>query len=151
MQESSDIKNYIHIAFSYLHLRQNYEKGGMFSLFICFKVIRLLLCLIYLSSHPSFTKLDQKTCGCFYQSLLMFYIFLKIFSFAFFFRAATSPSAYGGSQARDHIGATAAGLCHSHMNTGSELCPWPTPQFMEMLDPQPTERGQGWNPQPHGS
>ena len=35
------------------------------------------------------------------------------------FRAATT--AYEGSQARGRIRATAAGLCHSHSNTGSEL------------------------------
>ena len=43
-------------------------------------------------------------------------------SFFFFvfclFRAALA--AYGGSQARGPIGATAAGLPHSHSNTGSE-------------------------------
>ena len=33
------------------------------------------------------------------------------------FRAA--PTAYGGSQARHHIGAAPAGLCHSHSNEGS--------------------------------
>ena len=33
------------------------------------------------------------------------------------FRA--SLSAYGGSQARGLIGATAAGLCHSHSKAGS--------------------------------
>ena len=30
-----------------------------------------------------------------------------------------APAAYGGSQARDRIGAVAAGLHHSHSNTGS--------------------------------
>ena len=35
------------------------------------------------------------------------------------FRA--TPTSYGGSQARSPIGAVAAGLCHSHSNTGSEL------------------------------
>ena len=25
-----------------------------------------------------------------------------------------------------------------------------TPQLMAMPDPQPTEQGKGWNPQPHG-
>ena len=49
------------------------------------------------------------------------------------FRAA--PSAYGGSQARGLIGATAAGLYHSHSNTGSEPCLRPTPQLMATPDP----------------
>ena len=41
------------------------------------------------------------------------------------FRAA--PAAYGGSQAKSPIGATAAGLCQSHSNDRSK--PWlrPTP------------------------
>ena len=38
-------------------------------------------------------------------------------NFFFLFRAA--PTAYGGSQARGQIRATAAGLCHSHRNVGS--------------------------------
>ena len=57
--------------------------------------------------------------------------------------------AYGGSQARGPIGAIAAGLHHN--NAGSELYLLPTPQRMAMLDPQPTDQGQGSNPQPHGS
>ena len=48
------------------------------------------------------------------------------------------------------MGAAAAGLPHSHSNTGSELCIRPTPQFTATPDPQPTERGQGWNPCPQG-
>ena len=49
----------------------------------------------------------------------------------FFFRAA--PDTYGGSQARGRIGATAAGLRHSHIK--SEPCLRPTPQLKAMLDP----------------
>ena len=57
-----------------------------------------------------------------------------------------TPMAYGGSQARGRIIATAAGLYHSHSNAGSKLCLWPTPQVMAMLDPQPTEQGQELRP-----
>ena len=32
----------------------------------------------------------------------------------------------------------------------SELCLWPIPELMAMLDLQPTEWGQGWNLHPHG-
>ena len=42
-------------------------------------------------------------------------------------------------------------LHHRHSNTGSELHLQPIPHLMATLDPWPTERGQGWNPQPHGS
>ena len=43
--------------------------------------------------------------------------------------------AYGGSQARDQIGAIAAGLRHRHSNARSEPRLQPTPQLMAMLDP----------------
>ena len=59
--------------------------------------------------------------------------------------------AYGGSQARGQVGVTAAGLCHSHSKAGSKPCLQPTPQLTAMPDPQPTEQGQGSNPQPHSS
>ena len=44
--------------------------------------------------------------------------------------------AYGGSQARGRIGAAAAaaGLHHSHSDTGSELHLPPTPQLTASLD-----------------
>ena len=45
----------------------------------------------------------------------------------------------------------AAGLHHSHSNVGSELRLRSTPQLMATSDPEPTERGQGLNPQLHGS
>ena len=57
----------------------------------------------------------------------------NIYLFILLFRAASV--AYGGAQARDQIGATAAGLCHSHSKAGSEPHLRPTPQLMVMLDP----------------
>ena len=42
--------------------------------------------------------------------------------------------AYGSSQARGRIRAIAACLHHSHSNTRSELCLWPTPQLMATPD-----------------
>ena len=55
------------------------------------------------------------------SSFLFFFVFLP-FSMA-------TPAAYGGSQAKGLIGATAAGLCQSNSNSnaGSEPCLWPTP------------------------
>ena len=55
----------------------------------------------------------------------------------FFFAFWAIPEAYGGSQARDQIRATAAG--HSHSHDRSELHLRPTPQLMATRDPQPTE------------
>ena len=49
------------------------------------------------------------------------------FFFFVFFRAA--PAAYGSSQARGWIEATAAGLHHSHSNAEPKLCLQPTPQL----------------------
>ena len=62
-------------------------------------------------------------------SQVFFFFFFFFLSFVFcLFRAA--PMAYGCSQARDWIGAVAAGPCQSHSNTGSELCLWSTPQLI---------------------
>ena len=58
---------------------------------------------------------------------MIFYFFL------FLFRA--TPAAYGGSQARGLIGATAAGLHHSRSNVRSEPRLGPTPQLRAMQDP----------------
>ena len=57
------------------------------------------------------------------------------------FRAA--PTAYGTSQARGEIKATATVTWNP-----SRL--QPTPQLTVTPDPQPTEKGQGPNPHPHG-
>ena len=51
----------------------------------------------------------------------------------YFFKAA--PVAHGSSQARGRIRAAAAGLHHSHSNTGSETHLPPTLQLVAMPDP----------------
>ena len=67
------------------------------------------------------------------EHLFCMSFFLFFFFFVFFlFKAA--PAAYGGSQARDLIGAVAAGLHHSHNNVGSEPHLQPTPQLTAMPD-----------------
>ena len=58
-----------------------------------------------------------------------------VFGFCLF---RTTPTAYGGAQARGLIRAVAAGLHHSHSNVGSDLRLHPTPQPMAMPDPRPT-------------
>ena len=45
-----------------------------------------------------------------------------------------APTAYGGSQARGQIGATAASLHHSHSNARSEPRLWTTTQLTETSD-----------------
>ena len=59
--------------------------------------------------------------------------YLFIFLSFVFFRAALV--AYGGSQARGLVGATASSLHQSHSNARSEPHLRPTPQFMAALDP----------------
>ena len=67
---------------------------------------------------------------------MVFLIFCILFYFILFFglfKAATK--AYESSQVRGQIRATAASLCLSHSNTGSELPLRPTPQLTAMPDP----------------
>ena len=75
----------------------------------------------------------------------------KWFFFWLFLFLWATPAAYGGSQARGPIGAVPTSLCQSHSNAGSEPRLQPTPQLTATPDRQPTEQGQGPNPQPHGS
>jgi len=44
------------------------------------------------------------------------------------------PTAYGSSQARGPIRATAASLRYSHSDVGSEPCLFPIPQLIATLD-----------------
>ena len=48
---------------------------------------------------------------------------------------AAALEAYGGSHAKGLIGATAAGLYHSHSNARYKLHLRPIPQLLAMLDP----------------
>ena len=60
-------------------------------------------------------------------------IFNFIYLFIFPFKAV--PAAYGSSQARGRIGATAVSLCHSHSNEGSEPHLQPVLQLVVRLNP----------------
>ena len=80
--------------------------------------------------HSSTVRFFKKTSILF--SIVVIPIFLSLF-FSCLYRAA--PMHIGDSQARDLIGAVAAGLCQSHSNAGSKLCLQPTPQLTPMLDP----------------
>ena len=74
---------------------------------------------------------------------------LSLFFFFFFFAFWATRIAYGSFQAWGRIRAAAAGLHHSHSNSGSKPCLQPTPQLTAALDPQPSERGQEMNWHPH--
>ena len=58
------------------------------------------------------------------------YLFIYLFLFS-----RSALEAYGGSQARDQIEGTAAGLGRSHSNARSKLRQRPTPQLTAMPDP----------------
>ena len=54
---------------------------------------------------------------------------LYLFIFCLFVFSRAIPAAYGGSQARSLIEATAAGLRQSHSNSGYKWCVQPTPKL----------------------
>ena len=58
-----------------------------------------------------------------------FLYFQHLFCVEIFFLFRATPEACGRSQARDLIGAVAAGLRQSHSNTRSEAHLWPKPQL----------------------
>ena len=69
--------------------------------------------------------------------LHFFFFFLFVFVVVVVVVVAISwaaPAAYGGSQARDPIGAVATGLRQSHSNAGSEPRLQPTPQLTATPD-----------------
>jgi len=76
--------------------------------------------------------------------LLFFFFFFLVFH-----PFGATPAVYGGSQARGLI--AVASLHQNHSNIRFKLSLWPTAQPMATPDLQPTEQGQGSNPQPHGS
>ena len=83
------------------------------------------------------------------HAAIVFLLFIYLFCLFAFSRA--TPTAPGGSQARGLIGATTAGLRHSHGNARSKPRLRPTPQLTATKDAKPTEWGQGSNPQRYGS
>ena len=87
--------------------------------------------VLYLDSSDGFK-------GQIYQNLHSSQVHFNGCKFYFFCPFAFSraaPAAYGGSQARDQIGAVAAGLRQSHSNARSEHYLQPTPQLIAMPDP----------------
>ena len=78
----------------------------------------------------------EKDCG---REMMMLYFF-----------SMASSTAYGSSQARGRIWVLAAGLCHCHSNARSKPHLWPMSQLVTIPDVYLIERGQRWNPHPHG-
>ena len=69
------------------------------------------------------------------QSPLQILFFFFFFFFFFFCIFRATPVAYGGSQAKGPIGATAASLYHCHSNMGSKPRLQPTLQLTATLGP----------------
>ena len=62
-------------------------------------------------------------------------VYTKVFFFFFGFLGPHSGHVEVPTQARDRIGAAAAGLHHSHSKAGSEPHLQPTPQLTAIQDP----------------
>ena len=90
-----------------------------------------------ISEDNYFDWLVRKLGDWFVLFYFIFYLFIYLFIYLLVFLPFLGPlpRAYGGSQARDPIGAIATVLPQSHSNAGSEPCLQPTPQLMVMLDP----------------
>ena len=71
----------------------------------------------------------------FHLSKGMYLTHFEVYLFIYLFIFRATPTAYGGSQARGLIIAVAAGLHHSHTNSGSEPHLRPTPQLTATMDP----------------
>ena len=109
--------------------------------------------MLYMKGGNGVKMEFQQILKCLILTLVFCFLFF-LFVFVFFLSLCLCRAAlmaYGGSQARGLIRATAANLCQSYSNARSELHLRPTPQLTATPDPQPTEQGQGLNPQPHGS
>ena len=72
----------------------------------------------------------------------------QFYFFFFFFLGLCTR--HRSSQARGQVEAAAAGLCHSHSYTESQLLLKPTPELRQCRILQPTDRGQESNLGPHG-
>ena len=72
---------------------------------------------------------------------------LPLFLFIYFLLFRAAPMAHGGSQARGQIRPYSTAIATPDPSHVCDL----HHKLIAMLDPQPTEQGQGSNPQPHGS
>ena len=82
------------------------------------KIAAINILMYSLLAFPSMHMYRLFCClTCLNKNTYFLHRVCKLFFF-FLFRAV--PTAYGGSQARGLIGATAAGLCHRHSNVRSK-------------------------------
>ena len=100
-----------------------------------------------LGSNPALTVIGSVTGGKVLKPHI-FFLFLSFFPIYWFICFPYVPTAYGGSQARGRIRATAARLHHSHSNARSKPRLWPTlsSRQCQILNPLSEARHQTHNP-----
>ena len=91
-------------------------------------VLEVIFTAVYITTHGTQQSYQLGAIG------FGVFLFLFVFLFCFVF-LGLHPAAYGDSQARGPVGATAACLHHSHSNTRTELHLQPTPQLKATPDP----------------
>ena len=101
-------------------------------LFPCLLAAGLARPLVVLPLQTFFFFLNKT---CLFDSILVFKFTQQIIYYYYYFLFRAASAAYGGSQARGQIRATAATLHHSHSNVGLEPNLRPTPQPTAMPDP----------------
>ena len=152
-----DVKSILNTIFKVAFYLQSLQNTGYIPHIIPYIPEPLLHSIVCTSPSPTPSSLpcsnhwfQCSTCeaATLLQSLVCVFIYLFIFIFCLFRATLT---ACGSFQARGWLRATAAGLHHSHSNARSKPPLWPTLKVTAMPDPYPTERGQGSNPNPHGS
>ena len=119
-----------------INLKEFYSILFLLVFFICIILPRsLLLQLHFAMSLLAFSdEIFTFAMALFFSSIASVnLVCLLLFLLINFFRAM--PLAYGSSQTRGRIGATAASLHHSHSHAGSKPSLQPIPQLMAMLDP----------------
>ena len=85
-----------------------------------------------------------------WQCLKTFFFFEAFWGFFFFFEGGGTSAVYGSSQAKGWISPITASLRHSHTATWDLSPVWTFNAAHATLALQPTDRGQGLNPHPHG-
>ena len=120
-------------VWSLLHENFQLSNLGKKCVFISMIVLRRINSYFYFFFYFFFNQ-RRNFRKKYYGSFLCSQLFMHTCMHACMYSRAV-PAAYGGSQARGRIGATAASLHHSHGNAGSELHLRPTPQLTAMPDP----------------
>ena len=101
-------------------IREIHIKTAMIYYFILFRMATVFLFFLFFSFFLAEEARDL-------SRVSSIFLFLCLFK--------TVAMAYGCSQTRHQIRASASGLCHSRSNSGSKLHLHPTPQLMTMPYP----------------